>query len=78
MTPGRRTARISSPSSSRRHARRLSAWLGRRAGSSYGDADQRVVAVDLYEQRKHTIDEICRTLGISKPTLYAYVREKRA
>ena len=30
--PGRRTARISSPSSSRRHARRLSAWLGRRGG----------------------------------------------
>jgi DNA invertase Pin-like site-specific DNA recombinase len=42
------------------------------------DVDQRVVAVDLYEQRKHTVDEICRTLGISKPTLYAYVREKRA
>jgi DNA invertase Pin-like site-specific DNA recombinase len=42
------------------------------------DVDQRVVAVDLYEQRKHTVEEICRTLGISKPTLYAYVREKRA
>ncbi len=24
-------------------------------------------------QRKHPVDEICRTLGISKPTLYAYV-----
>ena len=28
----------------------------------------------LYAQRKHTVEEICRTLGISKPTLYAYVR----
>jgi transposase-like protein len=33
------------------------------------------VAVDLYRQRKHTVAEICRTVGISKPTLYAYVRE---
>jgi DNA invertase Pin-like site-specific DNA recombinase len=42
------------------------------------DADQRALAVKLYEQRKHTVDEICRALGISKPTLYAYVRERRA
>ena len=34
---------------------------------------QQALAVDLYRQRKHSIDEICRTLGISKPTLYAYV-----
>ena len=40
VTPGRRAARISSPSSSRRHARRLSAWLGRRGSSSHGDADR--------------------------------------
>lgn len=36
---------------------------------------QRTLAVDLYHQRKHTIEEICRTVGISKPTLYAYLRE---
>src|SRR5262249_50135364 len=40
VPPGRRPAWISSPSTSRRHARRLSAWLGRRAGSSHGDADR--------------------------------------
>jgi DNA invertase Pin-like site-specific DNA recombinase len=34
---------------------------------------QRALAIDLYRQRKHPVDEICRTLGISKPTLYAYV-----
>ena len=38
------------------------------------NAQQRALALDLYAQRKHTVEEICRTLGISKPTLYAYVR----
>jgi DNA invertase Pin-like site-specific DNA recombinase len=52
---------------------------GRRGGRPKTlDAAQRALAVELYEQRKHTVDEICRTLGISKPTLYAYVRERRA
>ena len=27
-------------------------------------------------QKEHTIDEICRTVGITKPTLYAYVSEE--
>src|SRR4051812_30323764 len=36
---------------------------------------QRALAVELYRQKKHGIEEICRTVGISKPTLYAYVRE---
>lgn len=38
VSHGRRTARISSPRSSSCHARRLSACLGRRDGSSHGDA----------------------------------------
>jgi DNA invertase Pin-like site-specific DNA recombinase len=38
-------------------------------------AQRRELAVDLYERKKHPIREICRTFGISKPTLYAYVRE---
>ncbi len=38
-------------------------------------AQQRKMAVDLYEQRKHSIREICGAVGISKPTLYAYVQE---
>jgi DNA invertase Pin-like site-specific DNA recombinase len=36
---------------------------------------QRSVAVGLYRGKKHTLTEICETLGISKPTLYRYVRE---
>jgi DNA invertase Pin-like site-specific DNA recombinase len=39
------------------------------------DARQKSLAVDLYRQRKHTVAEISRTAGISKPTLYACVRE---
>ena len=39
------------------------------------DEKKRRLAVDLYHQKKHGIEEICRTVGISKPTLYAYVRE---
>jgi transposase-like protein len=31
------------------------------------------VAVDLYRQKKYTIDEICQAAGISRPTLYKYV-----
>ncbi len=39
------------------------------------NSQQRSLAVDLFRQKKHTIHEICTTLGITKPTLYAYVRE---
>jgi DNA invertase Pin-like site-specific DNA recombinase len=36
--------------------------------------EQRAVAVDLYRQERHThtIDEICKAVGISSPTLYKY------
>ncbi len=34
---------------------------------------QRAVGVDLYRRKKHTIDEICKAVGISRPTLYKYV-----
>ena len=36
---------------------------------------QRAMAVDLYCQKKHTIREICETVGISRQTLYSYVNE---
>ena len=36
---------------------------------------QRAVAVDLYRQKKHTIDEICNTVRFTRPTLYKYVQE---
>ena len=38
-------------------------------------AQQRALAVELYEQKRLRIADICRSLGISKPTLYACVEE---
>lgn len=41
------------------------------------DGDKRQVAVDLYRQKKMPVGKICAIMGISKPTLYSYVREIR-
>ena len=34
------------------------------------DADKRALAVKLYNEKEHTVDQICKIMGISKPTLY--------
>jgi DNA invertase Pin-like site-specific DNA recombinase len=48
---------------------------GRKGGRPKKLSDeQRALATDLYNQKKHGVDEICKALGISKPTLYAYVK----
>ncbi|AFZ04508.1 recombinase family protein [Calothrix sp. PCC 6303] len=39
------------------------------------DPAKRQLAVKLYTERQHTIIEICKLMGISKPTLYNYVAE---
>jgi DNA invertase Pin-like site-specific DNA recombinase len=39
------------------------------------DPAKRQLAVKLYTDRQHTIVEICRLMGISKPTLYSYIAE---
>jgi predicted transcriptional regulator YheO len=31
----------------------------------------------LYDERKHSIQELCDTLGISKSTLYAYLDRRK-
>lgn len=36
---------------------------------------QQEVAVRLYHEKEHPVDEICRMMGISKPTLYSYIRK---
>ena len=51
-----------------------------RAGGRLGgrrpalNADKRALAVKLYNERQLPIAKICRMMGISKPTLYSYVR----
>jgi DNA invertase Pin-like site-specific DNA recombinase len=37
--------------------------------------DKRQLAIDLYRAKKHSIQQICQMVGISKPTLYSYVRK---
>lgn len=37
--------------------------------------DKRELAVRLYKEKKHTIDQICEMMSITKPTLYKYVQE---
>ena len=37
--------------------------------------EKRRLAVQLYRAKEHSIAEICRLMGISKPTLYSYVAE---
>jgi DNA invertase Pin-like site-specific DNA recombinase len=40
------------------------------------DAKKTELAYRLYDEKKHTIKEICRMLGVSKPTFYAYLEQK--
>ena len=39
---------------------------------------QQQVAVQLYRERKHPVKEVCRIMGISKPTLYSYVKKSKS
>lgn len=38
---------------------------------------QKKIAINLYESEQHTIQEICQTVGVSRPTLYKYLRENQ-
>lgn len=40
--------------------------------------DKQALAVRLYDERKHTVTQICEIMGISKPTLYKYIAAARA
>jgi len=51
---------------------------GRKGGRPKSLNDKKVkLAYQLYDERKHTVKEICDILGISKPTLYAYLRQRK-
>lgn len=38
------------------------------------NADQRQFVVNLYNQNRMTVTKLCKTMGISKTTLYDYLR----
>lgn len=51
---------------------------GRKGGRPKSlNKSKREVAIKLYEEKMHTIKEICQIMGISKPTLYSYLREEK-
>jgi DNA invertase Pin-like site-specific DNA recombinase len=51
---------------------------GRKGGRPKAlDLKKRQLAVKLYNDRQHSIDEICHMMGISKPTLYKYIAEAK-
>lgn len=39
------------------------------------DPAKREVALRLYHERKHTVEEICRMMGVGRSTLYNYLTE---
>ena len=41
-------------------------------------ADKQQLAVQLYQEHKIAVKQICALMGISKPTLYAYVRQAQS
>lgn len=49
---------------------------GRRGGRPKSlDPDKRQLAIDLYYEGNTPISKICNMMGISKPTLYAYLKQ---
>ena len=48
---------------------------GRKGGRPKSlNKDKQALAVKLYDEKKHTVDQICEMMGISKPTLYKYIK----
>ncbi|WP_353614238.1 recombinase family protein [Mangrovibacter phragmitis] len=47
---------------------------GRKGGRPKAlNKDKQALAVKLYDEKKHTVNQICEMMGISKPTLYKYI-----
>lgn len=55
-------------------ARRRGQQLGRPEGLSKAAQDKALVAESLYKAGKHSVEGIARHIGISKSTLYRYLR----
>src|SRR5437763_7679322 len=57
------------------HAARVRGRLGGRPKAKMLDNPKKVaLAQSLYENEDNTIDEICRTLNVSRATLYRYIK----
>jgi len=50
---------------------------GRKGGRPNAlDAEKRKLVVDLYNQKKMQVNTLCKMMGISKPTLYSYLKKE--
>ena len=50
---------------------------GRKGGRPKAlDDEKRKLLIDLYEQKKTPVNTLCKMMGISKPTLYSYIKEE--
>ena len=41
------------------------------------DDERKAMAINLYNSGEHSVEEICQTMGISRPTLYTYLRKAK-
>jgi len=57
-------------------ARRRGQTLGRKKGLSQEAENKSRIAESLYKEGKFTVQEIARQIGISKPTLYTYLKHR--
>jgi DNA invertase Pin-like site-specific DNA recombinase len=57
-------------------AARARGRLGGRPKALTASKQQR--AVELYQEKQLAVQDICKIMGISKPTLYAYVRQAQS
>jgi DNA invertase Pin-like site-specific DNA recombinase len=56
-------------------AARARGKLGGRKKSLTANEQKR--AVEMYHRKNHTVQQICKMMNITKPTLYAYIREEQ-
>ena len=51
---------------------------GRRGGRPKAlSKDKQALALKLYDEKNHTVMQICQMMGISKPTLYKYIEASK-
>jgi DNA invertase Pin-like site-specific DNA recombinase len=51
---------------------------GRKGGRPKSlNQDKQALTVKFYEEKKHSIDQICKMMGVSKPTIYKYIKAKK-
>lgn len=52
---------------------------GRKGGRPKAlSSDKQTLVVKLYNEKQHTVPQICEMMGISKPTLYKYVESAKS